>query len=65
MHRTSELSLFPAATRDFMNCDARAGPAPDVLALTLRDSLGHEMRAGPIELPGFTRVISSFGETGS
>jgi len=57
MHRTSELSLFPAGTRDFMECDTRAGPAPDVLALTVRDSLGHEMRAGAIELPRFAGNI--------
>jgi len=48
-----------------MECDARAAPAPHVLALTVRDSLGHEMRAGPIELPRFARAISLFGGTGS
>jgi len=34
MHRTSELSLFPAGTRNFIERDARAAPAPAVLAMT-------------------------------
>jgi len=60
MHKTNELPLFPAGTWVFLSGPEPPAP-PAALAIRVRDSLGHEMRANPIELPRFALYGLSVG----